>query len=91
MHESPGAHHVAPEGLPDRLWPRQTPSTGALVVDTAMRDIPASFGVQGPGETSTPSAPYAAIPAASIASFFTTCDVAPSSPRYWTRLKVNES
>ena len=40
---------------------------------------------------STPSGARARMPATSMASFLKTSTAAPSSPRYCTRLKVNES
>ena len=53
--------------------------------------MPASLGVQGPGETTRCVGAAASISARFTLSLRFTVIVAPSSPRYWTRLKVNES
>ncbi len=50
------------------------------------RLIPASFGVQGPGEMTRCEGASAAISAAGISSLRTTRTSCPISPRYWTRL-----
>ena len=49
-------------------------------------EIPASLGVQGPGETTTRSQLPASRSSTSAASLRTASTSAPSSPRYWTRL-----
>jgi hypothetical protein len=49
-------------------------------------DTPASRGVQGPGETTTPSGASAATSSRVMASLRRTMTSAPSSARYWTRL-----
>ncbi len=73
--------------------PRQTPRMGSSPASDRMasRLTPASSGVHGPGEMASPSGRSARIPATSIWSFRKTRTSAPSSPRYWTRLNVNES
>jgi hypothetical protein len=57
----------------------------------ASRETPASLGVQGPGEIRRPSGGRSTMALAVTASLRTTRVRAPSSPRYWTRLKVKES
>ena len=47
---------------------------------------PASFGVHGPGETTTRSGTRSSSSSTSATSLRTTSSSAPSSPRYWTRL-----
>jgi hypothetical protein len=48
--------------------------------------MPASFGVQGPGEMTIRSGASASIASTVISSLRTTRTAAPSSPRYCTRL-----
>ncbi len=54
MHEPVGADHLPPECLADRLVPEADPERGELGAAAARTDsstaIPASVGVQGPGE-----------------------------------------
>ena len=73
--------------------PRHTPSTGSFGPIFAMTslEMPASFGVHGPGEMTTASGFSASISATVISSLRFTTGSAPSSPKYWTRLYVNES
>ncbi len=54
-------------------------------------EIPAATGWPGPGEITMRAGASAAISSTVTASLRRTCRSAPSSPRYWTRLKVNES
>ena len=54
-------------------------------------DIPASLGVQGPGEITIFSGSIISISFKDIISFLTTLTSQPSSPKYWTMLYVNES
>ena len=55
------------------------------------RQMPASFGVQGPGESTIASGSAAITAAGAILSLRWTTTSAPSSPRKWTRLKVKLS
>ena len=48
-------------------------------------------GVQGPGEMTIRVTPIAPMSSTEISSFRRTTGLSPSSPRYWTRLYVNES
>ena len=56
---SSGARHtVAPKTTPSAWWPRHTPSIGwerSAQASIMAIETPASSGVPGPGETSTPS------------------------------------
>ena len=54
-------------------------------------DKPASRGVHGPGETRMRSGLSASICSIVTSSFRCTSTSAFNSPKYWTRLKVNES
>jgi hypothetical protein len=53
--------------------------------------MPASFGVQGPGEITMCDGESESIFSTLSSSLRNTRTSAPSSPRYCTRLKVNES
>ena len=53
--------------------------------------MPASFGVQGPGDSTIASGWRASASATEILSLRQTSQRAPTSPRKWNRLKVNES
>jgi hypothetical protein len=53
--------------------------------------IPARVGSPGPGESRIPAAPKVPTSATEISSLRRTSQSAPSWPRYWTRLKTNES
>ena len=57
----------------------------------AATQTPASAGEHGPGESTRWSGFSAAMPATSISSLRKTRTSSPSSPKYCTRLKVNES
>ena len=49
---------LSPQAWTSAWWPRQTPSVGIRASGnrrTASSEIPASFGVHGPGETITRS------------------------------------
>ncbi len=74
-------------------WPRQMPRSGTrpAKASTSAMETPASFGVQGPGESTMRSGASASTPATSISSLRRTTTSAPSSPRYCTTLKVKES
>ena len=74
-------------------WPRQTPSTGSRVPKWRMTslEMPASRGVQGPGETTMPEGTRAVISSSVIRSLRTTLTSAPSSQRYWYRFQVKLS
>jgi hypothetical protein len=50
------------------------------------RQMPASLGVQGPGESTMPFGFILMTSAAPILSLRNTSQAAPSSPRKWTRL-----
>ena len=82
-----------PYACPMAWWPRQTPKMGSSAPRSrrTASEMPASFGVHGPGEMRMPWGARARMPATSMPSFLKTSTLAPSSPRYWTRLKVNES
>ena len=69
-------------------WPRQTPRIGVEGPSSRTRSvlIPASAGVHGPGEMTTPSGDMEATSARVMASLRCTTGDAPSSPRYCTRL-----
>ena len=67
------------------------PAMQAAVRIPSESEIPASLGVHGPGEMRMASGRRARIPSRSIPSFLKTSTLAPSSPRYCTRLYVNES
>ena len=64
-------------------WPRQTPKIGSAsgAAASSSRQMPASFGVQGPGDSRIASAPSASASAAVSASLRTTRVSAPSSFR----------
>ncbi len=66
-----------------RRAPACPPRRSARIAST---EIPASAGVQGPGETTRRSAPRSSSSPTSALSLRTTSISAPSSPRYWTRL-----
>ena len=63
---------------------------GPEVADDVDRE-PGVAGCPGPGEITTPSGSRARTSATVPASLRHTTVSAPSSPRYWTRLKTNES
>jgi hypothetical protein len=58
----------------------------ALKRSISARQMPASLGVQGPGDSTIASGAMAAISSSVILSLRTTVVSAPSSPRKWTRL-----
>jgi hypothetical protein len=58
---------------------------------TTSSEIPASFGVHGPGEITMPAGARAATCARVSSSLRTTSTSAPSACRYCTRLKVKLS
>ena len=89
VHEPLARTTLPPYACPIDWWPRQTPSTGTPRTLSTAEATPASFGVHGPGETSTCVGLRDAI--AVMSSLLTTCTAAPSSPRYCTRLNVKES
>ena len=55
------------------------------------QEMPASVGVQGPGETTSRSGAMASTSSTVAASLRTTRTSAPSSARYWYRLYVKLS
>ena len=61
------------------------PSFGPIFFTTSL-EMPASFGVQGPGEMTTASGLSASISAMVISSLRFTTGSTPNSPKYWTRL-----
>ena len=73
--------------------PGQTPSTGMLTPNRLITstEIPASSGRPGPGEMTMRFGRIAATSSIVISSLRFTIGGAPSSPRYWARLYVNES
>ena len=77
-----------PKAAPIAWWPRHTPRIGMVPAKRWMRgtEMPASRGVRGPGEMTTPSGRSAATSSRVIASLRRTSRTPPSSPRYWTRL-----
>jgi hypothetical protein len=87
---SSGARTTTPPKASAMAWcPRQTPSTGSPA-SAAARTIgtvtPASTGVPGPGDSSTPATSRSASSAVVTASLRRTTQGTPSWPRYWTRL-----
>ena len=87
------AHDLSPVGLSYSLVTEadaehRDPS-GAFSITPS--EIPASFGVQGPGETTILSGWSAGISSGESSSLRRTTTSALSSPRYWTRLYVKES
>jgi hypothetical protein len=88
---------LPPKAAPMLWWPRHTPRMGSLPAKCwmAATEMPASAGEQGPGEmTSRSMAPASSrrwISSTVISSLRTTVTSAPSSPKYCTMLKVNES
>ena len=64
-------------------WPRQTPSSGTAPESSRMAgsEMPASAGVQGPGEITIASGARARMPATSRASLRATRTVSPSSSK----------
>ena len=74
-------------------WPRQTPRIGIVPPSclTSGTEMPASEGVQGPGEITIAAGAIVATSWTVIRSFRKTSTSTPNSPRYWTRLNVNES
>ena len=79
---------VPPKAWPMDWWPRQTPRMGVREWKRRMRsrEIPPSSGVPGPGEITMPSGSRRSTSSTVILSLRATFIVAPSSPRYWTRL-----
>jgi hypothetical protein len=69
-------------------WPRHTPSIGILPANSLISgtEMPASFGVQGPGDTTMRSGASRSISASEISSLRNTRTSSPSSPKYCTRL-----
>ena len=67
---------------------RRTRSARRSIVSSV---TPASFGVHGPGESTMWEGASASILSTSSSSLRNTFTSAPSSPKYCTRLKVNES
>jgi hypothetical protein len=60
-----------PNASPIDWWPRQTPRIGRSPAKRLMvgTEMPASFGVQGPGDTTIASGAMAAMSSSEIASF----------------------
>ncbi len=80
---------VPPKATASDWWPRHTPSVGMPASGKrrmASTEMPASFGVHGPGETTMRSGAFSNRASTEAASLRTTSSSAPSSPRYWTRL-----
>ena len=93
VHQAPGAHDAPPVGLPDRLVP-QTDSEDRQTAAESLQDLERDAGLVRRARTGRDEQAMgrrARMPATSIPSFLKTSTSAPSSPRYWTRLKVNES
>ena len=90
---SPAPPTVPPYTSPMHWCPRHTPSTGVVGPSRSIASIetPASFGVHGPGETTSLSGFIAAIWSTVTWSLRSTCTSAPSSHRYWYRLYVKLS
>ena len=87
---------VPPKAAPMAWCPRHTPRIGSLPAKAriAGTDTPASAGEQGPGDTTsrvTPASMRAPMSSSVSSSLRTVSTSAPSSPRYWTMLKVKES
>jgi len=82
-----------PKACPIAWCPRHTPSTGILPAAAAIRSrqMPASFGVHGPGESTIASGLRASASSTVSLSLRTTSQSPPRSPRKWTRLKVKLS
>ena len=81
---SPARTTSPPKAWPIAWWPRQTPSSGVRVSAAAAisaRQMPASFGVQGPGESRIADGLSAIAAWTSISSLRRTMVSAPSSPR----------
>jgi hypothetical protein len=74
---------LPPNAWPIAWWPRQTPRIGVVSLAAPMRSrqIPASLGVQGPGDRTIASGRAASASSTPIASFRHTDTSAPSSPR----------
>ena len=58
---------------------------------TSSTEMPASFGVHGPGEMTMRSGARRSTSSSVMRSLRKTRTSAPSSPRYWTRFQVKES
>jgi len=79
---SPPRTTVPPKYWPMDWWPRHTPSNGfpaAAQAPTKSSEMPASLGVQGPGEMRNALAPLRRAWSAVNASLRTTCVSAPNS------------
>ena len=84
---------VPPNAWPIAWCPRHTPSSGTRPAAAAIRSrqIPASLGVQGPGDSTIASGCIASASATDSLSLRHTSHWAPTSPRKWYRLKVKLS
>ena len=79
---------LPPNAWPMAWWPRQTPRIGISPAKRriAASEMPASFGVQGPGETTIWAGFIFSMSDTVRALLRTTFTSAPSSPKYCTRL-----
>ena len=93
VHRRRRADHLAAECLTDRLMAetdaQHRDSCPAAAVIRS-RQMPASFGVQGPGDSTIASGWRASASATLSLSLRDTSQRAPTSPRKWTRLKVKD-
>ena len=84
VHRQRRAHDLAAEGLADRLVAEadaEDRDRSARPVSIRSRQMPASFGVQGPGESTIASGSAASTSSTAILSLRCTATSAPSSPR----------
>jgi len=85
VHHLARPHHLATEGLADALMARHTPRIGSLPAKRliAGTEMPASFGVHGPGEITMRSGASFSISASDLV-IAEDMHVRTNSPRYWT-------
>ncbi len=89
-----GARTIRPPNTwPIDWWPRHTPRIGITPAKRRIVSIemPASFGVHGPGEITIRAGASWATPSTVSASLRSTRTSSPSSPKYCARFQVNES
>ncbi len=94
MHDLARAHDAPAEGLADALVAEADAENRHACRRSAgspRSEMPASFGVQGPGEITIFAGASASMSSSVISSLRTTFTSAPSSPRYCTTFQVKES
>ena len=93
VHQRLRANNFSAKSFPDGLMAQANAKNRRLArhVPDQRHQYPASCGVHGPGDNNIRSGFMASTSSGVTSSLRRTTTSAPSSPRYWTRLYVNES